>query len=142
LSLLTKAFDTWTDGLLPVITVLANQGLDNESFDMDIKEYHDVLHLFYIPTLTDVLLRYMDDEQPPACPPTPIIHRGLAASPISVTSSGDHPFTFVTDTDHPGKGWEKFDAANLRHYPLVFINELGQAEAAKYITYQPIRDET
>jgi hypothetical protein len=130
------------DGLLPTIMVLTNQGLEDEVLDINIKEYHDILHLFYIPTLTDILLCYMDKEQPLPCPLTPVVHHGLAASPISITSSGNHPLAIVTDLDHPSKGWKKFDAANLRHYPLVFMNEFGQAEAAKYIAYQPIGDET
>jgi hypothetical protein len=44
------------------------------------------------------------------------------------------------DADHPGSDWMLYDSTNPGHYQLLFSNELGQAEIAKYICYISVRD--
>jgi hypothetical protein len=44
------------------------------------------------------------------------------------------------DADHPGNNWMLYDSTNPAHYQLLFSNEQGQAEVAKYIRYISVRD--
>ena len=142
MSRLNKAFEAWTQDLLPSIVSLANQGLDNEPIDLDIKDYNDVLHLFFIPNITDVLEDYMEEPQTSPIPPTvPLLHC-IASGSKPDSLSSDEPQVIAQDPKHPGQGWEKFDPTNTSQYPLVFVNELGQVEAATYVSFKVVEDET
>ena len=44
------------------------------------------------------------------------------------------------DADHPEDGWMIYDYTNPNHYQLIFVNEQGQAEVARYIKYASVRD--
>jgi hypothetical protein len=44
------------------------------------------------------------------------------------------------DADHPGDNWMIYNSTNPHHYQLLFSNELGQAEVAKYICYTSVGD--
>jgi hypothetical protein len=63
----------------------------------------------------------------------------LVASP-SQLSVVDASAQTEEDTDHPSDDWMLYDSTNPGHYQLLFSNELGQAEVAKYIHYISVRD--
>ena len=44
------------------------------------------------------------------------------------------------DPDHPGNSWMLFDSNNPGHYQVIFNNEQGQPEVAKYIKYISVGD--
>jgi hypothetical protein len=44
------------------------------------------------------------------------------------------------DADHSGNNWIIYDSTNQGHYQLLFSNEQGQAEVAKYICYISVKD--
>ena len=58
---ITDAFNSWTADLLPHITTLANEGLEDDHLEVSIKHYHDVVHLFFIPNITDIIINYMEE---------------------------------------------------------------------------------
>jgi hypothetical protein len=63
----------------------------------------------------------------------------LIATP-SQTSVVDASAQTEEDADYPGDNWMLYDSTNPGHYQLLFSNELGQAEIAKYIWYISVRD--
>ena len=139
---IAQALEAWTTDLLPTITTLANQDVEDETLEVNIRDYNNVLHLFFVPNIANVIQPYLDEPQfspAPSC--VPLLQRISAGSEPDSLSS-DNPIEFVDNLDHPGDGWEKFDAADTSHYPLVFINERGEAETAAYISYQVQGDET
>jgi hypothetical protein len=141
-SKITEAFNAWTTDLLPHITTLANQGLDDDVLDVAVSSYHDVLHLFFIPNITDIIENYMEEPQESPIPQqVPLTLRNPGATSFKALTS-DNPIDVAFDRDHPGDGWQKYDASNTRMYPLVFVNEQGLAEAATYISLQAKGDET
>ena len=73
-------------------------------------------------------------RESPDLAPNPIQR---VATPASVT---DMSIQADEDADHPGDGWMIYDYANPNHYQLIFVNEQGQAEVARYIKYASIRD--
>jgi hypothetical protein len=139
---ITDAFNSWTADLLPHITTLANEGLEDDHLEVSIKHYHDVVHLFFIPNITDIIINYMEEpQQSPIPQQVPFTLRNPGSTSFKALTSDD-PITFAFDANHPGDGWEKYDASNPRQYPLIFINELSQAEAATYVSLQAKGDET
>ena len=48
----------------------------------------------------------------------------------------------LEDPTYPGEGWALFDAGSPGHYPLVFSNDEGQSEVAKYICFHSIEEDT
>ena len=48
----------------------------------------------------------------------------------------------LEDPTYPGEGWALFDAGNPGHYPLVFSNDEGQSEVAKYICFCSTEEDT
>ena len=68
---------------------------------------------------------------------TPTLIRISTPSELSVTDAGVQA---DEDPDHPGDGWMLFDSNNPGHYQVIFNNEQGQPEVAKYIKYISVGD--
>jgi hypothetical protein len=81
---ITDAFKAWTAGLLPTITILANQGLNNKPLNVNIKDYHNVLRLYFIPNITDIISKYLEEPQTPIPLTIPLLYH------IATTVHGRH----------------------------------------------------
>jgi len=69
----------------------------------------------------------------------PTISKSSTPSPITI----DPPLSDkLEDPTYPGEGWALFDAGNPGHYPLVFSNDEGQSEVAKYICFCSTEEDT
>jgi hypothetical protein len=122
---------TWTDDLTPGIIALSYAtGLEEPPCSLE--TYNQIVHLAWVPTFVDIINPYREsptDEAPMLLVATP--------SQISTVDTGAQT---EEDVDHPGDDWMLYDSANPGHYQLLFSNELGQAEVAKYIHYISVRD--
>jgi hypothetical protein len=122
---------TWTDDLVPAINALSYAtGLDKPPCSL--QSYNKIVHLAWVPTFVDLINPYHEspmDEAPMLLIATP--------SQLSIVDAGAQT---EEDADHPGDDWMLYDSTNPVHYQLLFSNELGQAEVAKYIRYISVRD--
>ena len=138
---ITDALNSWTEDLLPHITTLANKGLEDNHLEVSIKHYHNMVYLFFIPNITDIIVNYMEEpQQLPIPQQVPFALHNLGSTSFKALTSDD-PITFAFDANHPGDGWQKYDASNPCIYPLVFVNKLGQAEAVTHTSLQAKGDE-
>ena len=122
----------WTDHLVPAINALALI-TPNDLPPVPLEEYNAIAHLAWVPPFVDHIEQYREDPTDEA----PSIIRINTPSQISVTEAGVQA---NEDADHPGDDWMLFDATNPGHYQLIFSNEQGQAEVARYIKYVSVRD--
>ena len=119
----------WTDELLPDITTFSTATPENIP-TIPIDNYNAIVHLAWIPSFVDMIQPYRES---PDLAPNPI-QRVVSPSVTDVSVQVDE------DADHPGDGWMTYDYANPNHYQLIFVNEQGQAEVARYIKYASVRD--
>jgi hypothetical protein len=122
---------TWTDDLVPAIIALS-YATSLEEPPCSLESYNQIIHLTWVPTFVDLINPYREsptDEAPMLLVATP--------SQLSVVEASAQ---IEEDTDHPGDDWMLYNSTNPAHYQLLFSNELGQAEVAKYIRYISVRD--
>jgi hypothetical protein len=122
---------TWTNDLVPAINALS-YATGWEEPPCDLQRYNEIVHLAWVPAFVDLINPYCEsptDEAPMLLIATP--------SQLSIIDAGAQT---EEDTDHPGDDWMLYDSTNPGHYQLLFSNELGQAEIAKYIWYISVRD--
>jgi hypothetical protein len=130
----------WTDDLMPSIEAFAHM-TPNDTSPITTEEYNAIVHLAWVPAFVDLIQPYR--ESPDIAPdfinrvPTPFEHRTLSPSDVSVTDAG---VQVDEDANHPGNNWMLYNNANTDHYKLIFSNEQGQAEIAKYIRYISVTD--
>ena len=131
--------NAWTDDIMVPILAMKET---NSSLPLPITNagYNRIVHLTYISAFTDKIKEYIDLAMQDAHPPS-LLERittptYVSATPthISVSSSDEE------DPNHPGEDWIKFDINNMKHYPLIFINEDGREELAQYIQYLNLED--
>jgi hypothetical protein len=121
----------WTDDLVPAINALSYV-TGQEEPPCDLQRYNEIVHLAWVLAFIDLINPYCEsptDEAPMLLVATP--------SQLSVANASAQ---IEEDTDHPGDDWMLYNSTNLGHYQLLFSNELGQAEVAKYIRYISVRD--
>jgi hypothetical protein len=122
---------TWTDDLVSAINALS-YATGREEPPCDLQKYNEIVHLAWVLAFIDLINPYREsptDEAPMILVTTP--------SQLSVV---DASVQTEEDADHPGDDWMLYDSTNPRHYQLLFSNEQGQAEMAKYIHYILVRD--
>ena len=145
---LGSALEAWTDNLLPAINILGNNGLDDETFSTTFRDFSAVQHLFLVPQILDEIEPFIRDDSVQSNEPVylaqcynPTI--SLSTSPSLSPVQLDPPLSAeLDDPTHPGVRWALFDAGNVGHYPLVFLNEQDQPEVAKYICFRTVDEET
>jgi len=142
---ITGALSVWTEDLLPAINILGNTKLDDQVFTTTFRDYTAIEHLFLIPQILDKIEGYMSDNNVQSDKPVrfamynPTISLSSTPSPISNIPQLTKQ---LNDPNHPGARWSKYDCGDMWQYPLVFLNEYGQDEIARYITFRQIRVDT
>ena len=145
---LESALEAWTEGLMPAINILGNNGIDDKSFLTTFRNFTAVQHLFFVPQVLTEIEPFLQDESVQSDEPVqlttcynPTI--SLSTTPSSSPIPTEPPLSAeLEDPTYPGKGWALFDPGNPGHYPLVFLNEQSQSEVAKYICFHTIEEET
>jgi len=143
---LESALEAWTEGLMPAINILGNDGIDDKSFFTTFRDFAAVQHLFFVPQVLSEIEPFLQDDSVQSNEPVqlatcynPTISITPHSSPIPI----DTPLSEeLADPDHPGDGWALFDAGNPGHYPLVFLDEQNQSVVAKYICFCTTEEET
>jgi len=142
---ITGALLAWTEDLLPALNILGNTELDDQVFTTTFRDYTAVEHLFLIPQILKKIEGYMLDDNMQADEPV----RFAQYNPTISLSSTPSPIPNVPqlteqldDPNHPGAGWSEYDRGDTRQYPLVFLNEYGQDEVARYVTFRQIGIDT
>jgi len=143
---LENALEAWMEGLMPAINILSNNGLDDQIFTTSFRDFSAVQHLFFVPQILTEVEPFLDDDSVQSDPPESLAAR---YNPTILKSSSPSPITInpplsdkLDDPTYPGEGWALFDAGNPGHYPLVFINDEGQSEVAKYICFRSTEEDT
>jgi len=143
---LENALEAWTEGLMPAINILGNDGLDDQIFTTSFRDFSAVQHLFFVPQILTEVEPFLDNDSVQSDPPeslaaryNPTISQSSAPSPITINPPLSKEFE---DPTYPGEGWALFDAGNPGHYPLVFSNNEGQSEVAKYICFCSMEEDT
>ena len=143
---LKSALEAWTEGLMPTINILGNDGLDDQIFTTSFQDFSAIQHLFFVPQVLTAVEPFLDNEDVQSDPPESL---GACYNPTISKSSTPSPITInpplsdeLEDPTHPGEGWALFDAGNPGHYPLVFSNDEGQSEVAKYICFRSTEEDT
>jgi len=143
---LKNALEAWTEGLMPAINILGNDGLDDEVFTTSFQDFSAVQHLFFVPQILTEVEPFLDDDSVQSNPPeslgawyNPTISKSSTPSPITINPPLSDK---LNDPTYPGKGWALFDAGNPGHYPLTFVNDKGQPEVAKYICFHSTEEDT
>ena len=145
---LGSALEVWTENLLPAITILGNDGLDDETFSTTFRDFSAIQHLFFVLQILDKIEPFIRDDSVQSDEPVHLAQRynptiSLSTSPSSSPVQLEPPLSAELDNPtHPGVGWALFDAGNTGHYPLVFLNEQDQPEVAKYICFRTVDEET
>jgi len=142
---ITGALLAWTEDLLPALNILGNTELDDQVFTTTFHDYTAVEHLFLIPQILKKIEGYMSDSDVQSDEPirfaeyNPTISLSSTPSPIpnvpQLTEQLDDP-------NHPGRGWSEYDHGDMQQYPLVFLNEYGQDEVARYVTFRQVGIDT
>jgi len=143
---LKNALEAWTEGLMPAINILGNDGLDDQIFTTSFRDFSTVQHLFFVPQILTEVEPFLDDNSVQSDPPeslggryNPTISKASSPSPITINSPLSDK---LNDPTYPGEGWALFDAGNPGHYPLTFVNDEGQPEVAKYICFHSTEEDT
>jgi len=142
---ITGALSAWTEDLLPAINILGNTELDNQVVTTTFYDYTAVKHIFLIPQILKKIEEYMSDDDVQSDEPirfaeyNPTISLSSMPNPIpnvpQLTEQLDNP-------NHPGVGWSEYDCSNVWQYPLVFLNEYGQDEIPRYVTFRQVGIDT
>jgi len=143
---LESALEAWTEGLMPAINILGNDGLDNQIFTTSFQDFSAVQHLFFVPQILTEIEQFLDVDSVQSDPPeslgaqyNPTISKASSPSPILLNPPLSDK---LNDPMYPGEGWALFDAGNPGHYPLTFVNDEGQSEVAKYICFRSTEEDT
>jgi len=143
---LENTLEAWTEGLMPAINILGNDGLDDQIFTTSFRDFSTVQHLFFVPQILTEVEPFLDDDSVQSNPPEPL---GAQYNPTISKSSTPSPITInpplsdkLEDLTHPREGWALFNAGNPGNYPLVFSNDEGQPEVAKYICFRSTEEDT
>jgi len=143
---LENALEAWTEGLMPAINILGNDGLDDQIFTTSFQDFSAVQHLFFVPQVLTEVEPFLDNNSIQSNPPKSL---GARYNPTISQTSSPSPITInpplsdeLNDPTYPGEGWALFDAGNPGHYPLSFVNDEGQPEVAKYICFRSTEEDT
>jgi len=145
----SKAYEAWTEGLMPAVRILTNNVLSDENFHTTYKDFENVQHLFFIPQILDCTNPFMSESSISEDEPmtTFVTYVPTTSYRPSPSSSFAPPLPIhasqtskLDDLDHPGEGWALY-SSDPNHYPLTFLNEQGHMELAKYITYRDVGNE-
>jgi len=143
---LESALEAWTEGLMPAINILGNDGIDDTIFTTSFRDFSAVQHLFFVPQILTEVEPFLDDDSVQSDPPeslaawyNPTISQSSNLSPITINPPLSDK---LNDPAHPGEGWALFDTGNPGHYPLAFVNDEGQSEVAKYICFHSTEEDT
>ena len=140
------ALSAWTEDLMGAINILGNDGLDDETFETTYHDFKAVQHLFFVPRIIDLINPYMSEDSVNTDEPVrfaqynPTVSR--STSPSESIRLAPPLTSDLQDPDHPGEGWIRYDGTQPHLYPIVFLNEEGFAETAKYISYRSINEDT
>jgi len=142
---ITGALLAWTEDLLPALNILGNTELNDQIFTTTFRDYTVVEHLFLIPQILEKIEGYMSDNNVQNDEPV----RFAQYNPTISLSSTPSPIPNVpqltqqlNDPNHPGVRWSEYDRGDSRQYPLVFLNEYGQDEVARYVTFRQVGVDT
>jgi len=136
----------WTEDLMGAINILGNDGLNDKTFKTTYRDFKAVQHLFFVPHVLDLTEPYMSDDSVNSDKPIrfaqyqPTVTR--STSPSESIRLAPPLTSDLQDSDHPGEGWVQYDRTQPHLYPIVFLNEEGQAETAQYISYRSINEDT
>ena len=143
---LESTLEAWTEGLMPAINILGNDGLDNTIFTTSFKDFSTVQHLFFVPQILAEVEPFLNEDSVQSdklesltTRYNPTISQSSTPSPITINLPLSDE---LKDPTYPGEEWARFDAGNPGHYPLVFSNEEGQPEVAKYICFCAMEEDT
>jgi len=143
---LESALEAWTEGLMPAIGILGNDGLDDQIFTTSFQDFSAVQHLFFVPQILTEIEQFLDNDSVQSDPPeslgaryNPTISKDSSPSPIILNPPLSDE---LNDPMYPGEGWALFDAGDPGHYPLTFVNDQGQPEVAKYICFRSTEEDT
>jgi len=142
---ITGALSAWTEDLLPALNILGNTELNDQMFTTTFCDYTAIEHLFLIPQILEKIEGYMSDNDVQSDEPirfaeyNPTISLSSTPSPIPNISQLTEQ---LNDPNHPGTGWSEYDHSDTQQYLLVFLNEYGQDEVARYITFRQIGIDT
>jgi len=143
---LESALEAWTEGLMPAINILGNDGLNDEVFTTSFRDFTAVQHLFFVPQILTEVEPFLDNDSVQSDPPESL---GARYNPTISKSSSPSPITInpplsdeLNNPTYPGDGWALFDAGNPGHYPLTFVNDKSQPEVAKYICFRSTEEDT
>ena len=143
---LESALEAWTEGLMPAINILGNDGLDDQIFTTSFRDFSAIQHLFFVPQILTEIEQFLDEDSVQSDPPESL---GARYNPTISKTSSPSPITInpplsdkLNDPTYPGEGWALFDAGNPGHYPLAFVNDEGQPEVAKYICFRSTEEDT
>ena len=59
---LENTLEAWTEGLMPAINILGNDGLDDTIFTTSFWDFSAVQHLFFIPQILTEVEPFLDDD--------------------------------------------------------------------------------
>jgi len=59
---LESALEAWTEGLMPAINILGNDGLDDEVFMTSFQDFSAVQHLFFVPQILTEVEPFLKDD--------------------------------------------------------------------------------
>jgi len=89
---LESALEAWTEGLMPAINILGNDGLDDEIFTTSFQDFSAVQHLFFVPQILSEVEQFLDDDSVQSDPPeslgaryNPTISKSSTPSPSLLT---------------------------------------------------------
>jgi len=143
---LESALEAWTEGLMPAINILGNDGIEDTVFTTSFRDFSAIQHLFFVPQILSEVEPFLDSDSIQSDPPEslgaryhPTISQNSSPSPITINPPLSDE---LNDPTYPGEGWALFDAGNPGHYPLTFVNNEGQSEVAKYICFRSTEEDT
>jgi len=145
---LESTLEAWTNGLIPAINILGNDGIDDKSFLTTFCDFAAVQHLFFVPQILAEIEPFIQDESVQSDKPVQLATHynptiSLSTTPSSSPIPTEPPLSAeLEDPTHPGEGWALFDAGNPGRYPLAFLNKQNQPEVAKYICFHTTKEET
>jgi len=66
---LESALEAWTEGLMPAINILGNDGLDNQIFTTSFRDFSAVQHLFFVPQILTEVEPFLNEDSVQSDPP-------------------------------------------------------------------------
>jgi len=105
---LESALEAWTEGLMPAINILSNNGLDDQIFTTSFQDFSAVQHLFFVPQILTELEPFLNDDSIQSDPPellaawyNPTVSKSTTPSPITINPPLSDE---LEDPTHPGEG--------------------------------------